>query len=515
MMKAGMNNDETSSPMPMNNTRDERINTPTIDFDDWAEDPFTTLAKESDVFASFATEDEISTTNAVNNSNFNSNSNNHPASSSFPFIPHALSASSIISGNNSSINNEKNVINAVNDTTTSNTSAASRKRSHFQQSQQKQTSNSSSSNKSTTTSSTKKKSDYIPISRRKKKPKGMPKRPLSAYNLYFQAQRTTILAVQNAGNGPRIGFEGLGKIIGKKWRDLSSIDKREYDKLAEKDSERYRKEMDTYHEMKAKRYEEEEKRAVSETKALSNMATSARDVSSIGQVSSSFGGGVNYNTKQQMQGGSIKVIPVGDGFVNSHLFTHPSHQGSHLVSSISSSFPPGTQPGNISYRPVSMARVEQLQQQPPSPHYASQHQQQQHNVMDVNTNGGHNIHPRGPSPSQHFTQHMVDRSADPASYNNDVGPGSATSSAAAPRNNNCQMPPGMEVVLSDRNGVDRKYRVQYTCYSMTRENANKYIDSLTGNQPQQQSSAAQQMPMSMPPPAATGPSNGGYADWGP
>ena len=495
MTKTGLNSDEISSPMNSNTRDNERSNTPTIDFDDWPEDPFTTLAKESDVFASFATEEkEEKTTNAVNNSNPTSNSNsNHPASSTFPFVPHALlSGSSIISEKNSSMNNEKNVINAVNDTSTS---AGSRKRSHFQQSQQQnQTSNSSSSNKSASTSSTKKKSDYIPISRRKKKPKGMPKRPLSAYNLYFQAQRTTILAVQNAGNGPRIGFEGLGKIIGKKWRDLSSIDKREYDKLAEKDSERYRKEMDTYHEMKAKRYEEEEKRAVSESKALSNIcATSARDVSSIGQASSF--GGVNYNTKQQMQGGSIKVIPVGDGFVNSHL-----------------SFPPGTQPGNISYRPVSMARVEH-QQQPPSPRYASQHQQQQqqqNNVMDIN---------RGPSPSQHFTQHMVDRSAEPTSYNNDVGPGhgpsSATSSAAAPRNNNCQMPPGMEVVLSDRNGVDRKYRVQYTCYSMTRENANKYIDSLTGNQPQQQSSAAaRQMPM-MPPPAATGPPNGGYADWGP
>jgi len=505
MMKTGLNSDEISSPM--NHTRDnERINTPTIDFDDWPEDPFTTLAKDSDVFASFATEEkeEITTNNAVNNSNPISNSNNHQASSSFPFVPHALLTASSI------MNNEKTVMNAVNDTSTS---AGSRKRSHFQQSQQKQTSTSSSSNKSASTSSTKKKSDYIPISRRKKKPKGMPKRPLSAYNLYFQAQRTTILAVQNAGNGPRIGFEGLGKIIGKKWRDLSSIDKREYDKLAEKDSERYRKEMDTYHEMKAKRYEEEEKRAVSESKALSSIcATSARDVSSIGQASSF--GGVNYNTKQQMQGGSIKVIPVGDGFVNSHLFTHPSHQESQLVSSISSSFPPGTQPANVSYRPLSMARVEHQQQPPPSPRYASQHhqQQQQHNVMDIN---------RGPSPSQHFTQHMVDRSAEPTSYNNDVvgpghGPGSATSSAAAPRNNNCQMPPGMEVVLSDRNGVDRKYRVQYTCYSMTRENANKYIDSLTGNQPQQQSSATaqQQMPM-MPPPAATGPPNGGYADWGP
>ena len=75
----------------------------------------------------------------------------------------------------------------------------------------------------------------------------------------------------------------------------------------------------------------------------------------------------------------------------------------------------------------------------------------------------------------------------------------------APRDRNCPMPPGMEVVLSDRNGIDRKYSVKYTCYSMTRENANKYIESLTGVNSNVNS------PRSRPPP--TDP-NREYGEWG-
>ena len=53
--------------------------------------------------------------------------------------------------------------------------------------------------------------------RRKKKPKSLPKRPLSAYNLYFQRVRADL----NSDGGSRIGFHELGKIVGKKWKSLS------------------------------------------------------------------------------------------------------------------------------------------------------------------------------------------------------------------------------------------------------------------------------------------------------
>lgn len=459
--------DETTSPI--NSTRDIGINNPTIDFDDWAEDPFT-LTKESDVFASFvaaAVEEEVANVAANSNLNANANVNVNAAS----FAPSSSATAMGKSTNTATTGDESAAAN------NSSANTQSRKRGHSQQSSQKQT-NSATNSKST--SSKKKKSDYIPISRRKKKPKGMPKRPLSAYNLYFQAERTKIIANQEEGNGPRIGFEGLGKIIGKQWRDLSSADKKDYDKLAEKDSERYRKEMDVYHEKKAKRFEEEDKRAASQTPVLSSLASSAN-------ISRASPFDVNF-MKQQ---GSLQVVPVREAFANSLLFTHPSES---MVSAISS-LAPGTT--GISYRPI------QVDQPPPPPRHALQH----NNIMDA-------LYPRsaavqGRSPSLYFSQPMGGGRSEPPSYDGvALGAAGAAISAAAPgnNNNNCPMPPGMEVVLSDRNGIDRKYRVQYTCYSMTRENANKYIESLTGVN----SSNGHPTAPGPPPP---GP-NGEYSEWG-
>ena len=83
--------------------------------------------------------------------------------------------------------------------------------------------------------------------RRKKKPKSLPKRPLSAYNLYFQSVRAKL----NSEGGNKVGFHELGKIVGKKWKLLPESEHKIYKELAIQDTERYRKEMDQHKKMEA------------------------------------------------------------------------------------------------------------------------------------------------------------------------------------------------------------------------------------------------------------------------
>ncbi|GAX10532.1 hypothetical protein FisN_UnNu004 [Fistulifera solaris] len=91
-----------------------------------------------------------------------------------------------------------------------------------------------------------------------------PKRPLSAYNVFFQEERARIVKereLQNSKDAPLdsskqryqpngTGFEDLAKEISKRWK---SIDKKRLDKcsqLAETDTVRYQKELAAYKEQR-------------------------------------------------------------------------------------------------------------------------------------------------------------------------------------------------------------------------------------------------------------------------
>jgi len=112
---------------------------------------------------------------------------------------------------------------------------------------------------------------------RPKKPKNKPKRPLSAYNIFFRDERANILAgipdkdedeeevdeeeneegvdgAKKKSSGKKrkrpphgkIGFESLAKIVGQRWKELKPDELAKYKKLADADMVRYRAEMESY-----------------------------------------------------------------------------------------------------------------------------------------------------------------------------------------------------------------------------------------------------------------------------
>jgi HMG (high mobility group) box len=82
---------------------------------------------------------------------------------------------------------------------------------------------------------------------RKKKQKGLPKRPLSAYNLFFQSERPKIFE-EGVINHKRISFEGLAKLVGQRWQVLDEDMKQELRRRSQDDILRYRKEIEEYRE---------------------------------------------------------------------------------------------------------------------------------------------------------------------------------------------------------------------------------------------------------------------------
>jgi Chromatin-associated proteins containing the HMG domain len=125
--------------------------------------------------------------------------------------------------------------------------------------------------------------------KRKPKPADMPRRPLSAYNIFFQEQRALIIGTKppSLENRPKvttaspnferkkrahrrthgkISFSDLAKAIGKKWNELSEDGRSKYVESAAKEKARYQEELKIY---KRKREESEVKNQVHRAKRTS------------------------------------------------------------------------------------------------------------------------------------------------------------------------------------------------------------------------------------------------------
>lgn len=82
-------------------------------------------------------------------------------------------------------------------------------------------------------------------SRRKKKNKDKPRRPLCGYNIFFQKHSKEIQ--------PTTAFKDLGRIMGERWKSLTEEQRSVYEKEAEKDVVRFRREMDMYEKKRKER----------------------------------------------------------------------------------------------------------------------------------------------------------------------------------------------------------------------------------------------------------------------
>ena len=84
--------------------------------------------------------------------------------------------------------------------------------------------------------------------RRNKTPQDRPRRPLSAYNLFFKDERKQILESENTCRSTP-GFESVAKTIGGRWKLISDERRAHYKALADADLQRYVNEVKVYEEM--------------------------------------------------------------------------------------------------------------------------------------------------------------------------------------------------------------------------------------------------------------------------
>lgn len=90
-------------------------------------------------------------------------------------------------------------------------------------------------------------------STRQKKDPNAPKRALSAYMFFANAERDDVRA-----NNPGISFGQIGKLLGEKWKSMDAEERAPHEAKAEADKKRYELEKAEYLKKKETEYLEKE-----------------------------------------------------------------------------------------------------------------------------------------------------------------------------------------------------------------------------------------------------------------
>ena len=83
-----------------------------------------------------------------------------------------------------------------------------------------------------------------------------PRRALTAYNFFFQAERQRLLNNTDGtqmGEKKKLGFAGLARHISSKWKNLNSVDRLPYEQMAGVEKDRYNREKKEWKKAKKER----------------------------------------------------------------------------------------------------------------------------------------------------------------------------------------------------------------------------------------------------------------------
>jgi hypothetical protein len=311
-------------------------------------------------------------------------------------------------------------------------------------------------------------SDGVPKKRRRryrraslrmghKKAAGIPKRTLSAYNLFFQKERPKIFAEFKS----RIGFEKLGKIVGSRWRNLSSEDRKKYEEEAAKDGIRYRTEMEAFDDSRRKRFSDPKVKVTESPRS---------PIDSFCELYSSPG---CYKDAKAIPVYRARTTQARVGVFS----TQPFNQDSIF------NWPPGYICGNQiypSYMPSwPPASYNARSTQPYYPHplsYDHSPRVYHHDLRDCNSSPyTYTSAPILPDcrtpPAPDLTRADPENCITPDRERR-VALRIAPCPSLSPES---VLPPGMEIVLPDEYGQGRRYKVSYNCFRMTQEEADAYV----------------------------------------
>jgi hypothetical protein len=316
----------------------------------------------------------------------------------------------------------------------------------------------------------------------KKREKGNPKRPLTAYNWFFQKERPKICEE----HGGHISFEELAKIVGHRWKTLSDAERKDYETLAEEDSVRYREEMDSY----------EKRRGREGKKGEVCSSPTVKEPPEPKKVMLSKNSSFNVEEKK-LEPHIRRVSSCSVAKVDTPRVSTPSDSVTPLRTTTPNIVTPERlcHPG-LSTRPspIPSSTLSKPAELPPSPPFITQRGPNFMSPCPPMATGlfiggpptffapfpnlcgsGMSILPQSPVlpppvlSSPQVCPPMTRSHWDPSS------PCDTTSGAAVPS--------GMEVVLPDQTGVPHHYKVEYRCYRMNRSEAETYMKHLQQGTP--------------------------------